>query len=120
MQVERVGRGLGDRFAGSGWVGRGARSHNAHSVLDRLGDWGVTGTQEASYLSGNLIPRAFPGGPVVKNPPCNSGDMGPIPGQRTKVPHVAEKLSLQDTTPMPKSHNERVRESPRPTAKDLA
>ena len=23
----------------------------------------------------------FPGDPVVKNPPCNSGDMGSIPGQ---------------------------------------
>ena len=22
----------------------------------------------------------FPGGPVVKNPPCNVGDMGSIPG----------------------------------------
>ena len=24
--------------------------------------------------------RDFPGGPVVKNPPANSGDMGPGPG----------------------------------------
>ena len=22
----------------------------------------------------------FPGGPVVKNPPCNAGNMGSIPG----------------------------------------
>ena len=78
VQVERVGRALGDRFAGSGWVGMGACSHSGHSMLDRLGDWSVTGTQEASYLSGNLIPKDFPGGPVVKNPPCNSGDMGSI------------------------------------------
>ena len=24
--------------------------------------------------------RNFPGGPVVRNPPCNAGDMGSIPG----------------------------------------
>ena len=31
----------------------------------------------------------FPGGPVVKNSPCNAGDAGSIPGQGTKIPHVA-------------------------------
>ena len=30
----------------------------------------------------------FPGGPVVKNPPCNAGDAGSIPGQGTKIPHA--------------------------------
>ena len=28
--------------------------------------------------------RHFPGGPVVKNVPCNAGDAGSIPGQETK------------------------------------
>ena len=28
----------------------------------------------------------FPGGPVVKNPSCNAGDMGSVPGQGTKIP----------------------------------
>ena len=28
----------------------------------------------------------FPGGPVVSNLPCNEGDTGSIPGQRTKIP----------------------------------
>ena len=28
--------------------------------------------------------KDFPGGPVVKNPSSNAGDMGLIPGQRTK------------------------------------
>ena len=32
----------------------------------------------------------FPGGPVVKNPPCNIWDMGSILGQGTKIPHVAQ------------------------------
>ena len=27
------------------------------------------------------------GGPVVKNPPCNPGDAGSIPGQGTKILH---------------------------------
>ena len=47
------------------------------------------------YLAKNSHPeyiknsiRDFPGGPVVKNPPCNSGDTGSIPGQETKIPHA--------------------------------
>ena len=28
--------------------------------------------------------KDFPGGPVVKNPPANAGDMGFIPGQGTR------------------------------------
>ena len=37
--------------------------------------------------------RGLPGGPVVKNPPCNAGDSGSIPGGGTKIPHAAEQLS---------------------------
>ena len=36
----------------------------------------------------------FPGGPVVKNPPCNAEDVSSIPGQGTKIPHATEPLSL--------------------------
>ena len=36
--------------------------------------------------------RDFPGCPVVKNPPCNAGDTGLIPGQGSKIPHAAEQL----------------------------
>ena len=32
--------------------------------------------------------KDFPGGPVVKNPPCNAGDAGSIPGQGAKIPHA--------------------------------
>ena len=42
--------------------------------------------------------RDFPGGPVVKNPPYNAGDVGLIPGQGTKIPHAAGQLSPSDTT----------------------
>ena len=37
---------------------------------------------------------AFPGGPVIKNPPANAGDLGLIPGQGTKIPHALAQLSL--------------------------
>ena len=34
----------------------------------------------------------FPGGPVVKNPPANTGDTGSIPSPGTKIPHAAGQL----------------------------
>ena len=41
-------------------------------------------------------------GPVLKNPPCNAGDVGSIPGKGTKFPHVAEQLSPGAATTKPK------------------
>ena len=35
----------------------------------------------------------LPGGPVVKNPPSNAGDVGSIPGRGTKIPHAVGQLS---------------------------
>ena len=51
----------------------------------------------------------FLGGPVVRNPPCKAGDTGSIPGQGTKIPHVAEELSSyccsqRVYTPQKRSH----------------
>ena len=43
----------------------------------------------------------FPGGPVVKNPSANAGDVGLIPGQGTRIPHAAEELKLCATTTEP-------------------
>ena len=37
--------------------------------------------------------RNFPGGPVVKNPPCHAEDTGSFPGQETKIPHASGQLS---------------------------
>ena len=34
---------------------------------------------------------------MVKNPPCNAGDKGSVPGGRTKIPHASDQLSLQPT-----------------------
>ena len=49
--------------------------------------------------------RDFPGGPVVKNPPSNAGDVGSTPGGGTKVPHAARQLSPRATTKEPACHN---------------
>ena len=49
--------------------------------------------------------RDFPGGPVVKNPPSNAGDVGLILGQGTKIPHAAGQLSLCAATTEHMGHN---------------
>ena len=38
---------------------------------------------------------AYPGGSVVKNLPANAGDIGSVPGWRTKIPHALEQLGLR-------------------------
>ena len=47
----------------------------------------------------------FPGGPVVKNPLCNAGDL--IPGQGTKIPCAMEQLSSCTLTKESVYHHER-------------
>ena len=39
------------------------------------------------------VQRDFSGGPVVKNQPCNEGDMGLIPGWETTIPHFSRSKS---------------------------
>ena len=43
----------------------------------------------------------FPGGPVVKNLPCNAGDMCSIPSGETEIPHVSEQLNPHVKTTVP-------------------
>ena len=45
--------------------------------------------------------KGLPGGPVVKIPPSNAGDMGPIPGWGTKISHATGQLSLRTATTEP-------------------
>ena len=52
-------------------------------------------------------PRDFPGGPVVKNLPCNAEDVSSTPGQGTKISHAEEQLSLCETTRESACCNER-------------
>ena len=47
----------------------------------------------------------FPGGPDVKNLPCNARDMGLIPGQRTKISHASGQLSPLAATTELLSHS---------------
>ena len=42
--------------------------------------------------------RDLPGGPVVKNPPSNAGDVGSIPGPGTKMSHATGQLSPRAAT----------------------
>ena len=49
----------------------------------------------------------FPGGPVVKNPLCNAGDVGLIPRQETKIPCAMELLSSCTPTKESVHHHER-------------
>ena len=45
---------------------------------------------------------------MVKNPPSNAGDAGLIPGQGTKIPHIARRLSPHTTTKEPACCNYRA------------
>ena len=53
--------------------------------------------------------RDFPGGPVVKNPPSNAGDVGSIPGQGATIPHATGQLSPRATTTELAHLNKRAR-----------
>ena len=50
----------------------------------------------------------FPGGPVVKNKPCDARDVSLIPGKKSKIPHAVEQLSPHTATSKPTHHNWRV------------
>ena len=54
---------------------------------------------EPLYISNSVsICWDFSGGPVVRNLPCNAGDMGLTLGWGTKIPHATEPLSPCTTT----------------------
>jgi len=48
----------------------------------------------------------LPCGPVVRDLPCNTGDLGLILGQGANIPHAAEQLSPHVLEPTdPKCYN---------------
>ena len=59
---------------------------------------------------------------MVKNPPSNAGDVGSIPGERTKIPYAAGQLSPRATTtePAPPVAQEPQQEKPVCCNKDPA
>ena len=61
-----------------------------------------------AHPSINVNSWDFPGGPAVENPPSNVGDVGSIPGQGTKIPHVAGLLGPHATTKEPMCRNYRA------------
>ena len=51
------------------------------------------------YSHKNVVNASdFPGSPVVKNPPCNAGNAGVIPGRGTKIPHAVEQRNTHAAT----------------------
>ena len=46
-----------------------------------------------SHNKNHSMQRTPPGGPVLKNLPCNTGDTGLIPGLGTKIPHASRQQS---------------------------
>ena len=54
-------------------------------------------TQLYCVLTKNKRGRAFPGGPVVKNPLSNAGDVGSIPGwgTRSHMPQLSPRAANQ-------------------------
>ena len=67
--------------------------------------WWIQSLWEGERRSKELDKRDFPGGPVVKNLHCNSGGVGSIPGQGTKVPHTEKQLSSHNATTEPTQCN---------------
>ena len=51
----------------------------------------------------------FPGGPVVKNLPCNAGDVGSIPGWGSKILHAPGKGSPRTMRSNKRAHVLQVR-----------
>ena len=79
-------------------------------MSEKAWNWGYQ-ENKLNMLGNNIVFRDFPGGPVVKNPPPNAGDVGSIPGRRTKIPHATGQLSLCTPT----TYLARARWSPRAT-----
>ena len=61
----------------------------------------ATTSWEMSRNKKTQLKRDFPGGPVVKNPPSNAGDLGSIPVWGTKIPHATGQLSPHTSTREP-------------------
>ena len=57
--------------------------------LSGLSEWALNAVK-CVLLRGRK--RDFSGGPVVKNRPCNAGDVGLIPGREPKIPSALGQL----------------------------
>ena len=59
--------------------------------------------------------RDFSGDSMVNNPPSNSGDVGSIPAQGTKIPHAVGQLSLHATPKTQHSQKRRKKKKEKKT-----
>ena len=57
----------------------------------------------------------FPGGSVMKNPPCNAGFAGSVPGQGTEISQAAKQLTPCSATTEPAPQLETPKERSRMT-----
>ena len=61
----------------------------------------LEGGNSVDSIGKMIVTWDFLGGPMVESLPCNSGDVGLIPGWGTMILYTADKLSLQATTTEP-------------------
>ena len=98
--------GLGAQLQGSLKLGSLARTHSVcarkqqqprNGIKAKLFSPSFTALTFScdQQFSEYILLQDFPGGPVVKNPPCKAGDMCSILSWGTKIPHVSEQLSPQ-------------------------
>ena len=71
-------------------------------------EWVTGACLEKVECEQKLRKWGLPGGPVVKNLPCNAEDVGSIPGWRTKILHATVQLTPGTTTAEPRSRNQRI------------
>ena len=71
-------------------------SHNAIKEAD---------CSSSNTHTNQCVMQGLPGGPVVKNPPYNTGDAGLIPGRGMKIPHATGQVSSCATTTELACHN---------------
>lgn len=69
---------------------------------ERLRWWWRSATRGRTSRDLKITLQGSPGGPTVKNVPCDAEDTGSTPGPgRFQVPHATEQLSLCASTPEP-------------------
>ena len=61
----------------------------------------TTTKEKGGKKSASINLQDFPGGAVVKDSPCNAGDMGSIPGWGTKIPQALGQLNPCGVTTEP-------------------
>ena len=61
------------------------------------GGWAICRCVPSQLYKVKKMTGDFPGDSVVKNPPCNSEDMGSISGWGTRIPHTSGLLSPRVT-----------------------